>query len=137
MKDNKRRQFLKNSSLAALSMMVLPRLAKAGDTPGTANVAMCEPTTLDFYGEGPFYTANPPTLVNNQLAEASEPGTRLIISGRVHNLDCTEFIPDCVIDVWHADNNGAYDNVGYNLRGQTVTNAQGFYTFETIYPPNT
>ena len=133
MNDN-RRQFLKNSSLAALGMLVIPKLSKAGDTPGTADLAMCDPTTLDYYGEGPFYTANPPTLVNAQLADANEPGTRMIISGRVFNLDCSEYIPDCVVDVWHANDAGEYDNVGYNLRGQTVTNSEGFYTFETIYP---
>ncbi len=133
MSENKRRQFLKNSSLAALSLLVIPKLAKSA-APVPAAPAACDPTTLDYYGEGPFYTANPPTISNSQLAAANEPGTRMIITGRVHNLDCTEFLPNCVVDVWHANDAGEYDNAGYNLRGQTVSNAQGFYTFETIYP---
>ena len=133
MSDNKRRQFLKNSGLAAVGLLVIPKLSKSA-APALAPPANCEPTTLDYYGEGPFYTDNPPTLVNGQLAEANEPGTRMIITGRVHNLDCTEFLPNCVVDVWHANDAGEYDNVGYNLRGQTVTNSEGFYTFETIYP---
>lgn len=133
MSDNKRRQFLKNSSLAALSLLIIPKLSKAA-APAPVPPAACDPTTLDYYGEGPFYTANPPTISNAQLADQNEAGTRLVITGRVRNLDCNEFLPNCVVDVWHANDAGEYDNTGYNLRGQTVSNAQGFYTFETIYP---
>ena len=33
------------------------------------------------------------------------------------------------IDIWHANDAGEYDNIGYNLRGKTITNSQGFYVF--------
>lgn len=125
-----RRQFLRNVSLASISMGLVPVTVKG--SPGDRTPITCDPTTLDFYGEGPFYTPNPPDILNNQLADQNESGTRLIVSGRVHNLDCTEIIPGTVIDVWHADDSGAYDNVGYNLRGVTESNSQGFYMFETI-----
>lgn len=94
----------------------------------------CNLCTLDYYGEGPFYTQNPPLLVNGQLADSTEPGERLIIKGRVTNLDCTEFIKDAIIDVWHADDAGAYDNSGFNLRGIVKSDNQGYYQFETIKP---
>lgn len=131
-----RRQFLKNTSLAAFAAVTLPSIARAELNSGNANQppVNCNATTLDYYGQGPFYTANAPSIINNQLASANEPGTRLIISGRVHNLDCTEYIPGTIIDIWHADDAGAYDNSGFNLRGQTTSNSQGFYLFETIYP---
>jgi len=73
-------------------------------------------------------------MEDNILASADEPGQRMIISGRVFNLDCTEFLPDTSIDVWHANDAGAYDNQGFNLRGVTKSNEQGFYMFETILP---
>lgn len=128
-----RRQFLKNTSLAALAIGIIPLAGKA--KPATPNVSdECFPSTLDYYGEGPFYTDNPPEIVYGQLADSSEPGTRMIISGRVRNLDCTEFLPGTIIDVWHANGAGQYDNEGYNLRGKTTANSQGFYLFETVHP---
>ncbi|MGB1039135.1 MAG: T9SS type A sorting domain-containing protein, partial [Bacteroidia bacterium] len=63
-----------------------------------------------------------------------ESGIKIRVTGRVQNLDCSEFIPNTIIDIWHADDAGNYDNVGYNLRGQIKTNSQGFYSFETIRP---
>ena len=87
-----------------------------------------------MYGQGPFYTANAPTIQNNQLANINEIGTRLIISGHVYNLECSEFIPNTEIDIWHANDSGTYDNSGFNLRGKTYSNAQGYYIFETVKP---
>ena len=94
----------------------------------------CNATTLDYYGQGPFYTEGPPFLSDGLLADKNEPGERLIISGRVLNLECNEFIPNTIIDVWHANDAGQYDNSGFNLRGYVNSNPQGFYLFETIIP---
>jgi len=133
-KEN-RRQFLKNTALSALAISVLPNLVKGEeDDVKPFDQLACNPTTLDLYGQGPFYTANAPDLVNNQLAEVSEEGERLVLSGRVLNLGCTEFIENTKLDIWHANHAGEYDNSGYNLRGVTYTNSQGFYVFETILP---
>ncbi|HAP70378.1 MAG TPA: hypothetical protein DCR04_11755 [Flavobacteriales bacterium] len=132
-KKNGRRSFLKNTSLAALSVTALTNVSSAKDLE-TDRAGGCNPTTPDFYGQGPFYTQNPPEILNNQLAEVSEFGTRIIISGVVRTLDCTEVIPNAIVDVWHANDPGQYDNTGYNLRGKMLSNAQGFYMFETIYP---
>jgi protocatechuate 3,4-dioxygenase beta subunit len=135
--NNSRRQFLRNTSLAALAITALP-LGLQGKGSSSLNVPMktldCDPTTLDFYGTGPFYTENPPSPLNNLLAPLDEPGTRLIITGRVINLECEEFIADTIVDVWHASDEGQYDNVGYSLRGKFLSNDQGFYLFETILP---
>jgi hypothetical protein len=68
------------------------------------------------------------------LADSNEVGTRLILSGQVYNLACSEVIPNTEIDIWHANDAGAYDNTGYNLRGKATSNSQGFYVFETIKP---
>ena len=129
---NNRRQFLKNTALTALSLGLLPQIMKGAASASTA--VECNPTTNDYYGQGPFYTANAPTIQNDQLSATAEPGTGLIISGRVVNLDCSEYIPDTIIDVWHANDAGEYDNSGFNLRGKTTTNSQGFYVFKTVKP---
>ena len=133
MKDS-RRKFLKNVSLASLSIGILPHLSKAEKLSTNETMGDCDKTTLDYYGEGPFYTENPPEITNGKLAKDTEKGTKLILTGRVKNLDCTKFIPNTIVDIWHADDAGAYDNSGFNLRGKVKSNSEGFYVFETIKP---
>lgn len=130
---NNRRRFLKNTALATLGLG-LGNSSHAKSSNEKPAVLNCNPTTQDYYGEGPFYTDGPPFLEDNKLAANDEPGTRLYISGRVLNLECSQYIPDTVVDVWHANDAGQYDNQGFNLRGFTRTNDQGFYLFETILP---
>lgn len=131
-----RRKFLKNLSLASLTAGLMPASAISNPAQPIAGdgAAECFVTTLDFYGEGPFYTPNPPVIQNNQLADPNEPGERLIISGQVRTLDCSELIANAAIDLWHANDDGQYDNQGFNLRGVTHSNNQGFYLVETILP---
>jgi protocatechuate 3,4-dioxygenase beta subunit len=129
-----RRQFLRNTAITGLGVGLLPNLIGSASAKETETNKACPPITLDYYGQGPFYTAGAPTLVNNQLAAVGEPGTRLILTGVVRTLDCTKVIPDTTIDVWQANDAGAYDNTGFKLRGVTKSNAQGFYLIETILP---
>ncbi len=82
-KQNSRRQFLRNTTLSSLSAGLLPSIVKSNDSLQSKSSSVCNPTTLDYYGQGPFYTANAPTIINNQLASPAEPGTRLILSGIV------------------------------------------------------
>ncbi|PSR09659.1 MAG: hypothetical protein C7N36_20070, partial [Bacteroidetes bacterium] len=85
--------------------------------------------------QGPFYTPNAPLLTESLLATTGEPGTRLVLSGRIVSItDCLAVIPNAELDVWHANDAGAYDNNGFNLRGKVLTNSQGYYVFETILP---
>ncbi len=128
-----RRQFLKNTSLGVLGLGLLSK-TKAEDSSAAAVKVICNETTNDYYGQGPFYTDNAPTIQNNLLADSNEPGSKLILSGRVLSMDCDEFISNTEIDIWHANDAGAYDNSGFNLRGKTLSNEQGFYVFETIKP---
>lgn len=122
--------------MLALAAGVLPSLAKSGEVAPSQESELldCNETTLDAYGQGPFYTADAPDLVGGQLAEVTEQGQRTIISGRIFDLDCAEYIPNTKIDIWHANDAGDYDNNGYNLRGVVHSNEQGFYMFETVKP---
>lgn len=137
-KTASRRKFLRNLSLASLSAGFIPTAVKASGigAPISQDPGDCFVTTLDLYGEGPFYSPDPPQIQDNMLASVYEPGQRLIISGQVRTLDCAELIKNAKIDLWHANDAGQYDNSGYNLRGVTYTNDQGFYLFETIVPGN-
>lgn len=129
---NSRRAFLKKTSVATLSLGLLPIVNL--DSKENNQDVTCDSTTLDYYGQGPFYTADAPDISSNQLANENEAGTRLILSGQIKTLDCTEVIPNVLIDIWHANDAGAYDNNGFTLRGKTISNNQGFYLFETILP---
>ena len=39
-----------------------------------------------------------------------------------------------LLDFWHADDGGEYDNVGYRLRGHQFTDEDGRYQLTTIVP---
>ena len=133
MSKKNRRQFLKNASMAGLAFSLSP-LAAGAKTSERLEQQDCDETTRDYYGEGPFYSENPPEIADGKLTNANETGTKIRITGRVQNLDCTEFIPNTIIDIWHANDAGEYDNQGFHLRGKTKSNAEGFYVFETIKP---
>ncbi|MEM7113735.1 MAG: intradiol ring-cleavage dioxygenase [Chloroflexota bacterium] len=81
--------------------------------------------------EGPFYTPNTPQRTS--LLEEGINGTTLIVTGKVLTTDCQP-IANAVIDFWHADDAGNYDNEGFRLRGHQFTDANGNYRLETIMP---
>lgn len=85
---------------------------------------------------GPYYTADAP--VKTSLVEFGMPGTPLVVEGYVLGLGntgktCTA-LTGAEVDVWHANDAGDYDNVGFTLRGVFVSNASGKFRVETILP---
>ena len=102
---------------------------------------VCELTTDDI--EGPFYVEGSP--IRTQIAHPDEPGTRLFINGQVKDVDCQP-LQNAMVEVWQADDDGCYSifNVCENgviedefkLRGTIMTNADGFYGYESILPAN-
>lgn len=129
MKTN-RRNFLKKSTLTLFGFTLIGKVSTAKPF----IVADCFATTKDYFGIGPYYTANAPNISNNILASSTEVGTRLILSGYVKNLECNAFLPNTLIDIWHANDDGQYDNSGFNLRGKVYSDSNGYYSFETILP---
>jgi protocatechuate 3,4-dioxygenase beta subunit len=81
--------------------------------------------------EGPFFTPNSP--LRTSLVESGSKAPRFLVSGRVLSPDCKP-VANALVDVWHADEEGEYDNRGYRYRGHQFTDAQGRYRFETIVP---
>jgi protocatechuate 3,4-dioxygenase beta subunit len=47
--------------------------------------------------------------------------------------DCKP-VANALLDFWHADGQGAYDNRGFRYRGHQFTDAEGRYRLETIVP---
>jgi protocatechuate 3,4-dioxygenase beta subunit len=88
-----------------------------------------EPTPAET--QGPFFTPNSP--LRTSLIERGTTGTQIVVSGSVFARDCRP-LPGVLLDFWHADDEGEYDNVGYKLRGHQLTDANGRYRLETIVP---
>lgn len=81
--------------------------------------------------EGPFYTPNSPQRVS--LLEPGITGTTMILTGQVVTTACAP-IAGALVDLWHCDDAGVYDNTGFRLRGHQFTDGDGRYRFETIIP---
>lgn len=80
---------------------------------------------------GPFYTPNTP--LRTSLLEPGLAGTRLLLTGYVLSTKCTP-IAGALLDFWHTNNVGNYDNEGYTFRGHQFADDQGRFTLETIVP---
>jgi protocatechuate 3,4-dioxygenase beta subunit len=80
---------------------------------------------------GPFYTPDSP--LRTSLLEPGMKGTPVALTGYVLTTDCKP-VRQALVDFWHADDDGEYDNVGYKLRGHQFTDEHGRYRLETIVP---
>jgi len=81
--------------------------------------------------EGPFFKPRSP--VRMSLLEPGLAGTRLELAGRVYGRNCRP-VPGALLDFWHSDDGGEYDNVGFRLRGHQYADAEGRFRLSTIVP---
>jgi catechol 1,2-dioxygenase len=126
-----RRTFLHGSAMLGGALV-------AGRAP--AATQGCQPTESDTLG--PFYRFGAP--FRSRLADASEPGDRLVLTGTVLSSDCRTPVPGAaLIEMWQANHAGLYDTgkpgnftevTTFHLRGMLYTNEQGQYEIETIMP---
>jgi protocatechuate 3,4-dioxygenase beta subunit len=114
--------FESTASDGATTVQMLPPTPACGDDDDNVTIAQTE---------GPYYTPNTPDRTS--LLEPGITGTRLLVTGYVLSTGCAP-IPQALLDFWHCDDAGVYDNVGYKLRGHQFTNDAGRYTLETIVP---
>jgi protocatechuate 3,4-dioxygenase beta subunit len=77
--------------------------------------------------EGPFFKPSSP----ERRVLASSPS--LVLSGQVWGKDCKP-VAHALLEFWHADEHGEYDNAGFRYRGHQFTDAEGRYRLETILP---
>jgi len=80
---------------------------------------------------GPFFKPDSPRRAS--LLEPGAAGERIVLSGYVLSRSCRP-IPGALLDVWHADADGQYDNAGHRFRGHQFADAQGRYRLETLVP---
>ncbi|MEL6468861.1 MAG: intradiol ring-cleavage dioxygenase [Cyanobacteria bacterium J06623_4] len=136
--DKSRRLFLQMGSSAAASFV----LSTCGRSPNAGQLAQgqvlsptpaCDPegSATPPQTAGPFYTPNSPERAS--LIEPGTAGAVIILTGQVLSSDCTP-LANALLDFWHTDAQGQYDNTGYTLRGHQFTDAQGRYRLETIIP---
>jgi protocatechuate 3,4-dioxygenase beta subunit len=81
--------------------------------------------------EGPYFKTSSP--LRSDLREPGVAGRPVDLAGIVMNRACRP-VANALVELWHADDRGVYDNVGYRLRGHVFTDAQGRYAFRTIVP---
>jgi protocatechuate 3,4-dioxygenase beta subunit len=80
---------------------------------------------------GPFFRPNSP--LNRHLYPAAPGGERITVAGFIFDSRCRPLVGS-LVEIWHADENGDYDSVGFRLRGHQFTDAQGRWWFNTIVP---
>jgi catechol 1,2-dioxygenase len=114
----------------------LQRRQNKGNGGRPANFAPTEDNIL-----GPFYREGAPFRA--KITPPLEPGTVLVIRGRVWGHDTRKPLPNAVLDIWQANATGRYDNDDpkrpparnvFLNRARLVTDENGAYEFETIHP---
>jgi protocatechuate 3,4-dioxygenase beta subunit len=128
-----RREFLK----VAAGLSALAAGARAVDAAAQAQPLRPTPSCpgsaapTERQTEGPYFKPDSPLRAS--LLEPGIVGPTIVVTGTVLSTTCQP-IARALIDVWHADDRGGYDNTGFRLRGHQFTDDQGRYRLETIVP---
>ncbi len=131
-----RRGFLQASAAGALAACGGGRARVDGGPvdvdadPAAPDASACPVTEPNI--EGPFYTPDAPP--DADLVEDGEDGVRLTLTGRVLGGAGCAPLAGAIVDVWHCDAAGGYDEVGFRHRGILVCDDQGRYSLRTIIP---
>lgn len=88
-----------------------------------------EPTEEQI--EGPFFKPRSPE--RSDLVESGTRGRLFELEGQVLTRLCRP-VPGALLDMWHANENGDYDDKGFIYRGHVFADADGRYRFRTIVP---
>ncbi|MDK1377573.1 MULTISPECIES: intradiol ring-cleavage dioxygenase [unclassified Sinorhizobium] len=80
---------------------------------------------------GPFYKPDAP--LRHELFADSPDGERITLAGYVLDADCRP-LANSLVEIWHADDTGAYDTRGFRLRAHQFTDSNGRWWFATIVP---
>ena len=114
----------------ALATLAMPRLATGQEL---ALTLQCEGkvAVTGTQTEGPFF--KPKSPLQADLRQSGLTGEAVALTGFVLTRNCQP-VRNALVDLWHADAKGDYDNRGYRGRGHQFTDAQGRYRFVTIVP---
>lgn len=108
-------------------------LATGGLTPSKALAATpsCDDGATPRQTAGPFYKPQSPQRMS--LIDAGMKGDKLILTGRILSTTCQP-VAGAVLDFWHCDDDGNYDNRGFRFRGHQFSGADGVFSLETLMP---
>ena len=123
-----RRRLLAASALAAAGLVLDDAFAEP-----LAPTPQCHdgdaPTVRQ--GEGPYFKPSSPQRVD--LVEPNNKGRLVELGGQVLTRSCRP-VAAALVDLWHADDRGDYDNAGFRYRGHLFTDGEGRYRVRTILP---
>jgi protocatechuate 3,4-dioxygenase beta subunit len=125
-----RRRLLQGTLAAGGLGLACPTLATAQSALPTPECRDGDEPTVR-QGDGPYFKPNSP-----ERFDLVERGTRertVEISGVVLTRGCRP-VERALLDLWHADEFGEYDNKGFRYRGHLFTDREGRYRFRTIVP---
>ena len=126
MNDRISRRLFLGGALALPLVDAWPQHGLAQATPACSSAGPTHPET-----EGPYFKPRSPE--RRSLLEPGINGRGLILTGAVVTTACRP-VARALLDFWHADSAGQYDNDGFRLRGHQYTDADGSYRLETVVP---
>lgn len=143
----KRRDFLQTGiGLGLLGVSGLVLRSDATPTPRSLDADEAEVTLKSFDVKtdlkptvsrelGPFYRSGSPFRA--KLTPPFEPGTVLVVTGRVWSFETKKPIPGATLDLWQVDNRTADYSAGngdFKNRARLCTDENGYFEFETVHP---
>ena len=132
MRKTSRREFLKVAAgLSAIASGAGGRRGPGAAAPAHARAVRARRAPTARQTEGPYFKPDSPLRAS--LLEPGLAGTKIVVTGTILSTTCQP-IGRALLDVWHADDRGDYDNSGFRLRGHQFTDDQGRYRLETIVP---
>jgi len=84
---------------------------------------------------GPFYRSGAPFRA--KLTPPFEPGTVLVVTGRIWSFETKKPLANAALDLWQVDNQTADYSAGngdFKNRARLVTDESGAFEFETVHP---
>lgn len=151
----KRRAFLQQSSIGltafGLSGLVLradarptPRSLDADEAEATLNSlqqAFDDKNKIDLKPTvardlGPFYRSGAP--FRTKLTPPFEPGTVLVVTGRIWSFETKKPLAGATLDLWQVDNQTRDYSAGgggdFKNRARLYADENGYFEFETVHP---
>jgi protocatechuate 3,4-dioxygenase beta subunit len=120
------RRLLLQATLALPVALYGPRL-RARPTPACGKDSAATPAQT----AGPFYTPDSPEKADFRADDPA--GSALTLHAQVLDTECRP-LPGVIVDLWHADSAGRYDNDGFRLRGHQRADRAGAVRFRTVVP---
>jgi protocatechuate 3,4-dioxygenase beta subunit len=143
--EDKMKKFL----MGAVAVLVLAFVASQFAGLGAKTLTAAEKANCGLsvaVTEGPYFVSSTAALANGNVNFTNLAGTPIQISGHVYQgLDAAHPIANAKIEIWHTDASGSYHPNGNGpvtnykpeeiaMRGFVTTDANGAYSFTTIYP---